>query len=470
MSQRAARPRRPAPIRRLAPLRAAVAACVAVAWAGAAGGPGDERSAIPGGAGSAPSPAAGGRAAPGGREVLLLAGRMLDVRSGRLRSDVALRIRGGRIEAVTEGSGAIRPPGAHVIDLRGATLLPGLIDAHVHLAWGAAGAAAGGAEVPAGAAEALATLRAGFTTVRNLGSTGGADLALRDAVASGRVPGPHILAAGAPVGAPGGVCDQVFAGEGTAAGPEEAARRVRDLVARGADVVKLCAGGGVLPSSPDAEATEYAEAEIRAIVREAHARGRKAAAHAQGPAAILNAVRAGVDSIEHAGMIDREAARLMKRKGVFLVPTLYRLDWTIENARSSGAGAASLEALEAARLRARTGAAQAIAMGVRVALGTDATVFPHGLNAKEITVLVEVGMKPIDALRAATIHAAELLGIEDRAGALEPGLRADVIAVAGDPLQAVSVLEHVGFVMKDGVVVRDDLSRPVAAQANPAPP
>jgi imidazolonepropionase-like amidohydrolase len=379
--------------------------------------------------------------------------RLLNVETGAVEMDAVVIVRDGKIVDVGPAAKLKIPKGAQVIDLGdNSTLLPGLIDAHVHLAWRAA--PPGGA-LP-GADEARATLRAGFTTVRNLGSTGRADLTLRDAIHAGKTEGPRMLAAGTPVSFPGGVCDQVFAGEGTATGVGGVAVKTREVLDAGADVIKLCAGGGVMPAAGDATAVEYAEEEIRAIVAEAHARGRKVSAHAQGPAAIGNAVRAGVDSIEHGAGINEDAARRMREKGVFLVPTLYRLDWAVERAEQRGGAAANLERLRANRDAARANVRKAIALGVPIALGTDATVIPHGSNAREFAVLVELGLSPLDAIRAGTIRNAELLGRRDRVGSIGRGKMADLIAVDGSPLDDVTALERVHFVMKDGKVVHHD--------------
>ncbi len=384
--------------------------------------------------------------AAGERVVVLRPAALLDVEAGRRLPGKLVVVRGDRIEAIRNLAVPL-PADAEVIDLPGATLLPGLVDAHVHLAW--AGSAAGAL---AGKDEARATLEAGFTTVRNLGSTGWADLALRDAIERGQVPGPRMLIAGPALGLKGGVCDAVFQGEGAVASAAEAVAKVRELIGRGVDVIKLCAGGGVIPSAADAEAVEFTEEQIRAVVAEAHRLGRKVAAHAQGPRAIANAVRAGVDSIEHGSLVDETGARLMKDRGVFLVPTLYRLDYVYEQARAGGASPEQLERRAEGRETAQQRLRSAVALGVPLAFGTDATVIPHGTNAKEFESMVAIGLSPAEALRSATVGAAKLLGWNDRIGAVRPGLLADLIAVDGDPLQDVKALQRVRFVMKGGVV------------------
>src|SRR5688572_3930082 len=401
-----------------------------------------------------------------GAAVLLLAGgtterialgaaRLLDVERGLVIEGALVIIEGKDIVAVgARRAGAhtalALPADARFVDLGDVTLLPGLVDAHVHLAWGPVATPAAGerAAPPAGAAEALATLRAGFTTVRNLGSTGYADLRLREAIDAGLVPGPRMLVAGPALGSPGGTCDRVFAGEGVVRDADEARAKVRALAERGVDVIKLCAGGGVLAAAADREACELTLEVLRAIVVEAHSRGLRVAAHAQGPRAILNAVQAGVDSIEHGSLIDEEAARAMKERGTVLVPTLYRLEWGLANAEQNGASLSALAALEEAGTLARANAARAVTLGVPIASGTDATVFPHGLNARELGELARIGLAPAQVLRAATIDAAKLLGLEKEIGSVAAGKRADLIAVAGDPLANVRVLEDVVWVMQ----------------------
>ena len=403
---------------------------------------------------------AGGLAVPvlaaAGERTVVRAGRLLDVEKGVVLKEQTVLVDAGRIVAVG-GFLAKLPAGTRVIDLGDALVMPGLIDEHTQLAWAPAPGAAAPAVQP-GTDEARTTLMAGFTTVRNPGSTGRADLLLRDAIAAGKVVGPRMLAAGPGIGAPGGACDQVFGGEAVAAPGVDLAALVDRLIADGADIIKLCAGGGVVASQPGA--AELSREQIASIVAAAHRQGRQVAAHAQGPEAIANAVAAGVDSIEHGAFIDEAAAREMKRRHTVLVPTLYRLDWTLEQARAASPPAPQRVAtLEQARKEAHAHVRRAIELGVPIALGTDATVFPHGLNARELAVLVELGMTPADALRAATVGAARLLGLEGQVGRIAAGLRADLVAVDGDPLRDVRALEHVRFVMKDGQVVKNEYAR-----------
>ncbi len=390
------------------------------------------------------------RPASGEPLLAVRAAGLVDVRAGRLVPDAVLLVRGERIEAAGAAAEVSVPEGARVLDLGQLVLVPGLIDAHVHLAWGPGEP---GKPLP-GADEARATLEAGFTSVRDLGSTGRADLLLQRAIEAGELLGPRMQVALSGIGPRGGICDQVFGGEARAGSPEEAAARVRELASAGAQVIKVCAGGGVLPAEKEREACECAEEALARVVAEAHARGLRVAAHAQSPAGIEAALAAGVDSIEHGGLADQKTLARLAERGTFLVPTLARIDWLIESAEQAHAPQAQLDTLLHARELAYATAQSAVAAGARIAFGTDATVLPHGSNAREFRALVEVGLTPLDALRSATMRAAELLGWSDRVGALEPGLLADAIAVPGDPLEDIGVLERVGFVMKGGVVVR----------------
>ena len=378
--------------------------------------------------------------------VAVRAGRLLDVRNGTWLADAVILIDKNRIRQVGPRAAVSIPSDAAIVDWSALTVLPGLIDTHVHLAWGEAPPG----QPIAGTAEAQATLAAGFTTVRNPGSTAGADLRLRDAIARGEIAGPRMMSAGAPLGRPGGACDQVFNGEGRASGDAEVRSTVLRVLDSGADFIKLCAGGGVIAGPDQAGETEYSEEEMRIVVEEAHRRGKRVSAHAQGPAAIANAVRAGVDSIEHGALLDERSALLMKERGTFLVPTLYRLDWQVEAAEKNGAAAGRLETLRQSREAAHSSFRRAIAVGVPIAFGTDATVYPHGLNAREFSVLVKLGMTPLAAIRSATLDAAKLLGMDDSIGEIAPGRLADLIAVEGNPLDDVTVLERVSAVMKDG--------------------
>ncbi len=391
------------------------------------------------------------------------ADRLLDVESGELLQDAVIVVEGARITAV--GGPEVAPDNVRVIDLGDVTLLPGLIDCHTHLTGSLEGdfvhrsvhETAADAALR-GARHALQTVRAGFTTVRDVGSGGFADVALMRAVERGDVEGPWIFPAGHSISISGGHGDHTgFAPGilvqgpegGIADGPDECRKAVRLQIKYGAKVIKCVATAGVLSFEQSVGAQQLDDEELAAIVEEAHRHGLKVAAHAHGAVGIRAAVEAGVDSIEHGSLLDAETMERMKDLGTYLVPTTYigdalMLETLPPHLRSKA---------EWVLPRARENLRRAIAAGVPIAFGTDAAVIPHGSNAKEFAVLVRLGMEPLDAIRAATVHAAQLLGVEDR-GVLAPGKLADVIAVPGDPLADVTVLERVRWVMRGGHVVR----------------
>lgn len=393
---------------------------------------------------------------------IIHAGHLLDVKTGRTLNDVWIVIEGDRILRV--GTGAEQ--GANIIELPNATLLPGLIDAHTHITsdptfgYQELGISIA-KEALIGAKNARITLEAGFTTVRNVGAAGYADVALRDAINEGMVPGPRMIVSGPPLGITGGHCDNNLLpyeyhakGDGVADGIEGVQHKVREVIKYGADVIKICATGGVLSKGDDPAASQYTLEEMKAIVADAHRLGRKVAAHAHGAQGILWASEAGVDSIEHGSYIDDAAIKMMKSRGTYLVPTLYLGDWMTENATKIG-----LPEMYAVKMRtiipiARTNIKKAFDAGVKIAFGTDAAVYPHRLNAREFAVYARLGMTPIQAIQTATVNAADLLGWSDRIGSLETGKFADIIAVNGDPTKDVTVLQNPVFVMKGGEVYK----------------
>ena len=403
--------------------------------------------------------------APPAAVTAVKAAHLLDVRSGALIDDAVVLISGERITAA--GSKLAIPPGANIIDLGNKTLLPGLIDAHTHLTGNPedAGYASVAISVPratlSGAKNARLTLKAGFTSVRNMGADAYSDIGLRDAINDGDLPGPRIAASGPALGITGGHCDDTMHAPqykavalGVADGVDEVIKRTRENIKYGADVIKICATGGVLSMGDDPRASQYSMEELKAIVTEAHRLGRKVGAHAHGGDGIRLAVLAGVDSIEHGSFIDDEGIKLMKEHKTWLVPTVYLGDWLIDNADAIKLPKQMLAKAKVVLPQARVNIGKAIKAGVQVAFGTDAAVYPHGLNAREFAVLVKLGMTPIQAIRSATVNASQLLGWADKVGTIEAGKLADMIAVDGEPLKDVATLERVQWVMKGGSVVQ----------------
>lgn len=405
---------------------------------------------------------AGAQGAPAaGMPTTITAARMLDVRAGRMITPGLVVVQDGRITQV----GGTAPSGGQRIDLGDATLLPGFIDAHVHLT---GEIAPGFDQLPVketaadgvlrGVPFARRTLEAGFTTVRNLGSAGFGDVALMHAIERGDIVGPRIIPAGHAIGITGGHCDMTgYApgileqdpATGVANGVDEMTAAVRHQLKHGAKVIKICATAGVLSFEESVGAQQMSEAELRAVVEEATRHGVKVAAHAHGAEGIKAAIRAGVASIDHGSILDDEAIALMKQHGTFLVPTralgtLINLDALPPLLRSK---AVNVLPMAGASFR------RAVAAGVRVALGTDAAVMPHGMNAREFNAMVDAGMSPLEALRAGTISGAELLGTADR-GQLAVGMLADIVAVPGDPLQDIGATSRPVMVMKGGMRVR----------------
>ncbi|MGH9658696.1 MAG: metal-dependent hydrolase family protein, partial [Bryobacteraceae bacterium] len=312
-----------------------------------------------------------------------------------------------------------------------------------------------------GVRNARVTLQAGFTTVRNVGAPGYADAGLRDGIHDGDVEGPRMIVSGPSLGITGGHCDNnLLAPEfhhtaaGVADGPWAARAKVREVVKYGADVIKICASGGVLSKGDLPGTPQYTPEEMHAIVDEAHKLGRKVAAHAHGTQSIKEAIAAGVDSIEHSSFIDDEGIALAKKHGTFLVFDVYNTDFIINESHKYGTLPESIEKEKTVGKRQRENFRHAHESGARMAFGSDAGVYPHGDNARQFAVMVQFGMRPIDAIRAATINAAELLGRRDQVGSIDPGLLADVIAVPGNPLDDVRALEKVHFVMKGGRVYK----------------
>ena len=409
-------------------------------------------------------------AQPSPSRIAIHAGRVLDEKTGAILADQIVLVASGRIVSVGAAVSADVPADVIRIELPNAVVLPGLVDVHTHLTREigerlATPFISAPREALNGARFARVTLLAGFTTVRNLSAQGYSDVALRDAIEARDIAGPRMLVSGPALSITGGQCDNnqlppefQARNAGVADGIGEVQRRVRENIKYGADVIKICATEPALGGRTGAlQQSQYTREELQTIVAEAHRLGRKVAVHAHGAEAIRWAAEAGADSIEHGTLIDEEAITAVRAHGSYLVPTPFVAEWTATKPPEVPAAMAA-RAHDLIEIEHRN-IARAIAGRVKLAFGTDSGVYPHGLNARQFEVLVRLGLSPLQAVQAATVNAADLLGLEGRAGTLAPGAWADLIAVDESPLTNISTLERVRFVLKNGDVIKNEYAK-----------
>jgi imidazolonepropionase-like amidohydrolase len=421
------------------------------------------------------APAQGKQDSP--KHLAVRAGRLIDGKGKGPIVNAVILIENDRITAV--GSDMAVPSGTEVIDLGAATVLPGLIDCHTHITFQPEDYYADlFRRSPIDQAVvahlyARRTLEAGFTTVRDVGASEFIDVALRKAIDSGKMVGPRMQVATLGVGSTGGHADLVGFSpylkfeqcNGIADGTEEIRKLIRREVKNGADVIKLFATAGVLSEEQSAGAPQFSQEEMNVVVEEASMWGLKVAAHAHGAEGIKRAVRAGAASIEHGSLLDDEGIRLMKERGTYLVADIYNDDFILSEYKRMGYPEQLLEKERKIGQTQRESFQRAVKAGVKIAFGTDAGVYPHGWNAKQFAYMVRWGLTPMQAIQSATVNAADLLGWSDRVGAVAPGLYADLIAVGGNPLEDITELERVTFVMKGGVVYKSLPAKPTAEKA-----
>lgn len=398
---------------------------------------------------------------------LVKADAMLDVNNGKLIKNPLLVIQDGKIAAIENHKKYTVADSDTLIDLSGHTLMPGLMDMHVHLTSDATqhGYRRLASSLPrvtlTGVKHAEQTLMAGFTTVRNVGAPGFADVALKDAINDGDLVGPRMFVAGRSIGVTGGHCDNNFLpfdykvkSGGVADGPWEVRAKVRENIKYGATVIKFCATGGVLSKGTKVGVQQYTFDEMRALIEEAHMRGLTVAAHAHGLEGINTAIRAGVDSVEHVSFVDDETIKLAKKMGTYFSMDIYVTEYILGEGEKAGILEESLNKERKVGATQRENFRKAVKAGVNMVFGSDAGVYPHGDNPKQFSRMVKFGMTPLQAIQAATINSATLLKQNQVLGSLEEGKIADIIAVNGNPLDDISVLENVSFVMKEGQVFK----------------
>ncbi len=394
------------------------------------------------------------------------AGSLFDSRTGKVTRDAVIVVDDDRITTVGSSDMSI-PADATVIDLASSFVLPGVMDMHTHVVGNLDSyffsdyfqsphrATIGGV------VNAEKTLMAGFTTIRNVGASDYADIAIRNAINAGEIPGPRMAVSGPGLGITGGHCDRNSLNssfeersDGVADGPWAVREKVRKNIKYGADLIKFCATGGVFSKGTKVGMTQYTLEEMKAIVDEAHTHERKVAAHAHGTEGIKRAIEAGVDSIEHASFLDKEAVRMGIKKGTFFALDIYNTEYTLAKGKENGVPEENINKEREVGTIQRESFSLAVKMGAKVVFATDSGVYPHGDNGKQFARAVRFGMTPAQAIQSATSVTADLLGWEDSVGQIAPGMYADIIAVHGDPLEDISELEDVDFVMKGGVVYK----------------